>query len=122
MFEVVGREPLIDLARELERIALNDEYFIKKKLFPNVDFYTGVIYRAMGFPTDMFPILFAIPRTAGWIAHWKEFYHDKENKIVRPRQNYVGHRDRAYVPMHNRKAVTQSFYNKKIVLPQFGSL
>jgi len=104
VFEVVGREPLIDLARELERIALNDEYFIKKKLFPNVDFYTGVIYRAMGFPTDMFPILFAIPRTAGWIAHWKEFYSDKENKIVRPRQNYTGHRDRVYEPMHNRKS------------------
>jgi len=104
VFEVVGKEPMIDLARELERIALNDQYFIQKKLFPNVDFYTGVIYRAMGFPTDMFPILFAIPRTAGWIAHWKEFYHDKENKIVRPRQNYVGHRDRTYVPMHNRKA------------------
>ena len=93
------------MARELERIALNDEYFIGKKLFPNVDFYTGVIYRAMGFPPDMFTILFAIPRTAGWIAHWKEFYNDKENKIVRPRQNYVGERDRAYVPMHNRKHV-----------------
>merc|ERR1712196_215822 len=104
VFEVVGREPLIDLARELERIALNDNYFIDKKLFPNVDFYTGVIYRSMGFPPDMFTILFAIPRTAGWIAHWKEFYHDKENKIVRPRQNYVGARDLDYVPMHNRKS------------------
>lgn len=104
VFEVVGREPMIDLARELERIALNDQYFKDKKLFPNVDFYTGVIYRSMGFPSDMFTILFAIPRTAGWIAHWKEFYHDKENKIVRPRQNYVGARDLDYVPMHNRKS------------------
>ena len=114
VFEVVGKEPLIDLARELEKVALNDEYFIKKKLFPNVDFYTGVIYRAMGFPTDMFPILFAIPRTAGWIAHWKEFYSDKENKIVRPRQNYVGHRDRVYVPMHNRKHVSVYFCKFKL--------
>jgi len=108
VFEVVGKEPFIDLAKELERIALNDQYFISKKLFPNVDFYTGVIYKAMGFPTDMFPILFAIPRTAGWIAHWKEFYNDKENKIVRPRQDYVGERDRNYVPMHNRKAFTHN--------------
>ena len=103
VFSVVGKEPLIDLAVELEKVALNDEYFVKKKLFPNVDFYTGVIYKAMGFPTDMFPILFAIPRTAGWIAHWKEFFNDKENKIVRPRQHYTGYRNRNYAPIEGRK-------------------
>lgn len=102
VFEIVGREPLIDLAKELERIALTDEYFIKKKLYPNVDFYTGVIYKALGFPTDMFPVLFAIPRTAGWIAHWKEFLNDPDRKIVRPRQNYVGHDVRDYVKMMDR--------------------
>jgi len=88
VFEVLGKEPLVEIAMELERIALQDEYFIQRKLYPNVDFYTGVIYKAMGFPTDMFPVLFTIPRVAGWIAHWNEFLDDKENKIVRPRQNY----------------------------------
>ena len=98
VFEVCGREPLIDIAMELEKIALTDKYFIERKLYPNVDFYTGVIYRAMGFPTDMFPVLFTIPRVAGWLAHWREFHSDPENKIVRPRQNYVGHPRRDYVP------------------------
>ena len=87
---------------ELERIALSDEYFIKKKLYPNVDFYTGVIYKALGFPADMFPILFAIPRTVGWLAHWKEFLTDKENVIVRPRQYYVGPAARDYIPVLER--------------------
>lgn len=85
VFEVVGKEPLIEIAVELERIALTDEYFIKRKLYPNVDFYSGVIYKAMGFPPDMFTVLFTIPRMAGWLAHWNEFLDDGENRIVRPR-------------------------------------
>jgi hypothetical protein len=76
---------LIEIAIELEKIALNDEFFIKRKLYPNVDFYTGVIYKVMGFPTDMFPVLFTIPRTVGWLSHWNEFLNDPENKIIRPR-------------------------------------
>lgn len=102
VFAIVGKEPLIELAIELERIALSDPYFIEKKLYPNVDFYTGVIYKSLGFPTDMFPILFAIPRTVGWLAHWKEYQADKENSIVRPRQYYVGPKARDYVPMLDR--------------------
>lgn len=102
VFEVTGKEELIEIAKELERIALSDEYFIKRKLYPNVDFYSGLIYRAMGFPTDFFPVLFAIPRTVGWLAHWSEFLDDPENAIVRPRQVYLGHHNREYVPMHLR--------------------
>lgn len=102
VFALTGKEPLIDIAMELEKIALNDKYFIDRKLYPNVDFYTGVIYKAMGFPTDMFPVLFTIPRMAGWLAHWKEFHADSENRIVRPRQNYVGKLRRPYVPMDQR--------------------
>jgi len=85
VFKVCGRVSLIDVAMELEKVALSDEYFIKRKLYPNVDFYSGVIYKAMGFPTDFFPVLFTIPRIAGWLAHWNEFLDDKDNKIVRPR-------------------------------------
>ncbi len=85
VFDILGKEPLVEIAIELEKIALQDEYFVKRKLYPNVDFYSGVIYKCMGFPTDMFPILFAIPRVAGWLAHWNEFIPDPENKIVRPR-------------------------------------
>jgi len=103
VFEVVGKEPLIEIAMELEKVALSDEFFIKRKLYPNVDFYTGVIYKAMGFPTDMFAVLFTIPRVAGWIAHWLEFLDDPENKIVRPRQNYKGYPKRDYVSVENRK-------------------
>jgi citrate synthase len=103
VFSVLGKEPLIEIAIELEKIALTDHYFIDKKLYPNVDFYTGVIYKAMGFPTDMFPVLFSIPRTAGWLAHWIEIYNDSENKIVRPRQNYVGKRQSSYIPIEDRK-------------------
>jgi citrate synthase len=84
---------------ELEKVALSDEYFIRRKLYPNVDFYTGVIYKAIGFPTDMFPVLFTIPRISGWLAHWNEFLDDPENKIVRPRQNYQGYANRSYVPL-----------------------
>ena len=102
VFSVSGKEPLIEIAMELERIALTDKYFIDRKLYPNVDFYTGVIYKSMGFPSDMFPVLFTIPRVAGWLAHWKEFHTDPENKIVRPRQFYTGFRTRSYVPIEKR--------------------
>ncbi|CAG8585474.1 16385_t:CDS:2, partial [Dentiscutata heterogama] len=103
VFDVCGREPLIDVAIGLEKAALEDDYFIKRKLYPNVDFYSGLIYKAMGFPTDMFPVLFAIPRIAGWLAHWKESLEDKESKIWRPRQVYVGPSVRSYVPLDLRE-------------------
>jgi len=103
VFSIVGREPLVDIAMELERIALSDEYFIKRKLYPNVDFYSGVIYKALGIPTEMFTIMFTLPRLAGWLAHWDEFVEDKENKIVRPRQIYKGYTKRDYVPAVERK-------------------
>jgi citrate synthase len=103
VFEVTGRSPLLDIALELERIALQDEYFIKRKLYPNVDFYSGLIYQAIGFPLDMFPVLFAIPRTAGWLAQWEEMLRDPEQKIARPRQIYTGHDERRYVPVEARK-------------------
>jgi citrate synthase len=102
VFEVTGRNPLLDVALELERIALQDDYFMKRKLYPNVDFYTGLIYEAMKFPVDMFPVLFAIPRTAGWVAQWEEMLLDKEQKIARPRQIYLGSPRRDYTPMENR--------------------
>jgi citrate synthase len=94
--------PLLDVALELERIALEDEYFVKRRLYPNVDFYSGIIYKAMGFPVDMFPVLFAIPRTAGWLAQWDEMLEDKEQKIARPRQVYEGPARRDYVEMDAR--------------------
>jgi len=103
VFEVVGKEPLIELATALENAALKDEYFISRNLYPNVDFYTGVIYRAMGFPTDMFPVLFAIPRTVGWLAHWLEYLDDPDQKISRPLQVYKGSTSRSYVPIEQRK-------------------
>lgn len=109
VFKVVGREPIIEIAMELERIALTDEYFISRKLYPNVDFYTGVIYKAMGFPTDMFTVLFSIPRLAGWLAHWVEFQFDPENKIARPRQLYLGKRKTNYVEMKDRVEVNYFF-------------
>jgi citrate synthase len=90
---------LIEIALELEKIALEDEYFVTRKLYPNVDFYSGLIYRAMGFPTDMYPVLFTIPRVVGWIAHWSEFLNDNENNIYRPRQNYVGYGKREFIEM-----------------------
>jgi citrate synthase len=90
VLEVTGRSPLLDLAMELERIALEDDYFVQRKLYPNVDFYSGIIYQAMGFPVDMFPVLFAIPRVAGWLAQWQEMLEDSEQKIARPRQVYTG--------------------------------
>jgi citrate synthase len=102
VFEVTGRNPLLDIALELERIALEDDYFVKRKLYPNVDFYSGLIYQAMGFPLDMFPVMFAIPRTSGWIAQWEEMLLDTEQKIARPRQLYLGYGERDYVPLEER--------------------
>jgi citrate synthase len=103
VFEVTGRNPLLDMALELERIALEDEYFVSRRLYPNVDFYSGLIYQAMGFPLDMFPVLFAIPRTAGWMAQWEEMLTDPEQKIARPRQIYVGSGPRDYVSRDKRR-------------------
>jgi citrate synthase len=102
VFTVTGKNPLLEIALELERIALQDEYFITRKLYPNVDFYSGLIYQAMGFPVEMFPVLFAIPRTAGWIAQWEEMLLDPEQKIARPRQIYTGPAQRDYVPREKR--------------------
>ncbi len=102
VFEVTGRNPLIDIAVELERIALEDEFFVSRRLYPNVDFYSGIIYQAMGFPVEMFPVLFAIGRIAGWLAQWQENLLDKEQRIARPRQLYVGERRRDYVPLDQR--------------------
>ena len=102
VFEVTGKDPLLDIALELERIALEDEYFVKRRLYPNVDFYSGIIYQAMRFPVDMFPVMFAIPRTSGWLAQWVELLEDQDQKIARPRQVYLGHRTRDYVPIDKR--------------------
>src|SRR4051794_11158178 len=102
VFEVTGTNPLLDIALELEKIALEDEYFTTRKLYPNVDFYSGLIYEALGMPMDMFPVLFAIPRTSGWIAQWLEMIQDEEQRIARPRQVYTGERERDYVPVGQR--------------------
>ncbi|MDQ2856893.1 MAG: citrate synthase [Acidobacteriota bacterium] len=102
VFEVTGKDPLLKIALELERIALEDEYFVKRKLYPNVDFYSGIIYQAMRFPVDMFPVLFAIPRTSGWLAQWVELLEDPDQKIARPRQIYLGPRSRDYIPIDQR--------------------
>jgi citrate synthase len=102
VFEVTGVNPLLEIALELEKIALEDDYFVSRKLYPNVDFYSGLIYEALGLPVDMFPVMFAIPRTSGWVAQWLELVTDKEQKIARPRQIYTGERSRDYVPMDNR--------------------
>jgi citrate synthase len=102
VFEVTGKNPLLDIALKLEEVALADDYFKSRKLYPNVDFYSGLIYQAMGFPQQMFTVLFAIPRTVGWLAHWVEMLGDKEQKIARPRQAYTGPAERAYVPLAAR--------------------
>jgi citrate synthase len=104
VLEMLGikNEPLLKVAMELERIALQDDYFIEKKLYPNIDFYSGITLRALGFPVDMFTVLFAVARTVGWIAQWKEMIEDPEQKIGRPRQLYVGAAERSYVPMERR--------------------
>jgi len=104
VFEVTGKNPKLDIALELERIALEDEYFIKRKLYPNVDFYSGIMYQAMGFPPEMFTVLFAIPRTAGWLAQWEELVRDPEQKIARPRQIYTGYDQRDVIPIEQRGA------------------
>jgi citrate synthase len=102
VFDAVGKNPLIDIAVELERIALEDEYFVNKKLYPNVDFYSGLIYQAMGLPMDMYPVLFALGRSAGWLAQWDELLKDDEQRIARPRQIYLGHGERDYVGLEQR--------------------
>jgi citrate synthase len=102
VFEVRGKSPLLDVASELEKRALDDDYFTSRKLYPNVDFYSGLIYEALGLPVAMFPVMFAIGRTSGWIAQWKEMVEDSEQKIARPRQIYTGERDLDYVPIENR--------------------
>ncbi|MGP8058752.1 MAG: citrate synthase [Acidimicrobiales bacterium] len=101
VFAVTGKSPLLDIALKLEEIALSDEYFTSRKLYPNVDFYSGLIYQAMGFPLEMFPVLFAIPRTSGWLSHWEELL-DQDSKIARPRQLYIGADERRYVPIAER--------------------
>jgi citrate synthase len=102
VFEVTGRNPLLDIALELEHIALDDEYFISRKLYPNVDFYSGIIYQAMKLPVAMFPVMFAIPRTIGWLTQWEEMLSDPEQKIARPRQVYAGPEVRNYAPLQGR--------------------
>jgi citrate synthase len=102
VFELMGKNPLLEIALECERIALEDDYFVKRRLYPNVDFYTGLIYQSMGFPMTMFPVLFAIPRMSGWLAQWEELLLDPEQKIARPRQIYLGHDTRSYIPMEQR--------------------
>src|SRR5215211_420646 len=102
VFEVTGRNPKLDIAVELEKRALDDEYFIERKLYPNVDFYSGLIYEALSLPTSMFTVMFAIPRTSGWVAQWLELVNDKEQKIARPRQIYTGEREREYVKIDDR--------------------
>jgi citrate synthase len=102
VFEVTGVNPLLEIALELEKIALEDEYFVQRKLYPNVDFYSGLIYEALGLPVAMFPVMFAIPRTSGWVAQWLELVTDKEQKIARPRQIYTGERSRDYVALSDR--------------------
>ena len=102
VFEVTGKNPLLDIALEARRSALADYYFVDRKLYPNVDFYSGLIYQAMGFPTSMFTVLFAIPRMSGWLAHWQELLDDPEQKISRPRQWYSGPDERDYIDISTR--------------------
>ncbi len=102
VFEATEYNPLVEIARELEKRALEDEFFTSRKLYPNVDFYSGIIYEALEIPTNMFTVIFAIPRTAGWIAQWMEMQDDPEKKIARPRQIYTGEREREYVPLDDR--------------------
>ena len=103
VFEVTGKNPKLEIATELEKHALDDDYFIERKLYPNVDFYSGLIYEALNLPPDMFTVMFAIPRTSGWIAQWLEMVKDQETKIARPRQIYTGAREQGYVPIESRE-------------------
>ena len=96
------KDPLLDIAKSMEEVALKDDYFISKKLYPNVDFYSGIIYRALGIPTNMFTVMFALGRLPGWIAHWKEMVEDPQTKIGRPRQIYTGHKARKFTPLDSR--------------------
>jgi citrate synthase len=107
VFEVTGRNPKLDIAVELEKHALDDDYFVERKLYPNVDFYSGLIYEALNLPTDMFTVMFAIPRTSGWVAQWREMRMDEQTKIARPRQIYTGERERDYVPIGEREKLTE---------------
>jgi citrate synthase len=107
VFDVTGRNPKLDIATELEKRALDDDYFVDRKLYPNVDFYSGLIYEALNLPKDMFTVMFAIPRTSGWIAQWSEMLRDEETKIARPRQIYTGERARDYVRMAERQELTE---------------
>jgi citrate synthase len=107
VFAVTGKNPKLDIATELEKRALDDEYFIERKLYPNVDFYSGLIYEALNLPPDMFTVMFAIPRTSGWIAQWLEMVTDPETKIARPRQIYTGAREQEYVPIEKREKRSQ---------------
>ena len=102
VFDITGRNPLLDIALELERIALEDDFFVSRNLYPNVDFYSGLIYEALQFPVEMFPVLFAIPRTVGWLAQWDELVADSEQSIARPRQIYTGSAARDFVPVEER--------------------
>src|SRR5213076_2581240 len=102
VFEVTGMNPKLEIAVELEKRALDDDFFTERKLYPNVDFYSGLIYEALNIPTDMFTVMFAIPRTSGWMAQWLEMIDDSEQKIARPRQIYAGERDREYVQIEER--------------------
>jgi citrate synthase len=102
VFEVTGVNPLLEIALELEKIALEDDYFVSRKLYPNVDFYSGIIYQAMGLPVDMFPVLFAIGRTTGWLSQWQEMLLDPDQRIARPRQMYIGADARDYNPIAQR--------------------
>lgn len=102
VFKVTGKNPLLDIAMELEKIALNEEYFVSRKLYPNVDFYSGIIYQALGIPTSMFTVMFAMPRIVGWLAQWDEMLNDSEQKIARPRQVFLGKLDRDYIPVEKR--------------------
>jgi citrate synthase len=102
VFSILGREPLIEVAIELEKVALSDPYFVERKLYPNVDFYSGIIYRAMGIPSKMFTVLFAVARTVGWVAQWKEMMEDPKTKIGRPRQLFTGNTQKAFIPLDKR--------------------
>ena len=102
VFEVTGRNPLLDMALELEKIALEDDFFVSRNLYPNVDFYSGLIYEALQFPVEMFPVLFAIPRSVGWLAQWDELMEDPELSIARPRQIFMGSAERDFIPMEKR--------------------
>jgi citrate synthase len=115
VFAIAGRNPMLDIALELERIALGDEYFVSRKLYPNVDFYSGMIYQALGLPVEMFPVMFAIPRTAGWLAQWSELLADPEQKIARPRQLYVGADAREFVPLEERVDRSRSAARRVVV-------